>query len=201
MFHPIGTTHIDHPFLPLQVFPLAWDRNEVSHLSRCCGQELTQGQEPKGRESSHGAQALPLSSGAAKPFLLRGPADPSSSSRVSAYRAETPRLQINLWLQLEPGERGRAWRRGGGRRRGSSRQSRAEQLIHALLGSPSLLLQEPMEGLDWETGHRSKTGILQLQIQSCSLGLTQDISQSPSPPRCWTTKKQDRVSFSVPEVT
>lgn len=126
MFHPTGTNHTDPTFLPLQVFPLAWDRNEVSHLSRCCGQELTQGEEPKGRESSHGAQALPLSSGAAKPFLLRGPADPSSSSRVSAYRAETPRLQINLWLQLEPGERGRAWRRGGGRR-GSSRQSRAEQ--------------------------------------------------------------------------
>lgn len=72
-----------------------------------------------------GSASLP-SSGPAKPFLLQGPADPSSSSRVSAYGAETPRLQINLWLQLEQGERGRAWSRGGGRRRGSSRQ--AEQL-------------------------------------------------------------------------
>lgn len=117
-----------------------------------------------------------LSSGATKPFLLQGPADPSSSSQGSAYRAETPRLQINLWLQLEPGERGRAWRGGGGRRRGSSRQAEQLSFIHTLLGSPSLLLQEPLEELDWDMGHRSKIGLLQLQTQSCSLGLTQDIS-------------------------
>lgn len=50
-----------------------------------------------------GSASLPFLQ-AAKPFLLRGPADPSSSSGLSAYRAATPRLQINLWLQLEQGE-------------------------------------------------------------------------------------------------
>lgn len=145
-----------------------------------------------------GSASLP-SSGPAKPFLLQGPADPSSSSGVSAYGAETPRLQINLWLQLEQGERGRAWSRGGGRRRGSSRQ--AEQLSFM----PCLLLQEPAGALDWETRHRSKIGLLQLQIQSCSSGLSQGqspkASQSPSPPLCWTGKKHHRVSYAVPEAT
>lgn len=80
-------------------------------------------------------------------------------------------------------------------RRGSSRQPGREALIHAPLGSPSLEQtgREPKEGPDLQTHRRSKIRLLQLEIQRCSLGLTRAVSPSPSPPQCWTDKKQYRV--------
>lgn len=192
----VGRTHTDRYLFPLRTFFLS-TRHKWGFLPELglwlradLGREA---QERRIQPWCPGSASL-RSSWAAKPFLLRGPADPSSSSRVSAYKPETPRLQINLRLQLEgqssgaqatrgwAGRREEVWE-GGGRRRGSSSQSGREALIHAPLGSPSLEQtgREPKEGPDLQTHRRSKIRLLRPEIQRCSLGLIQAVSQSPSP--------------------
>lgn len=127
-------------------------------------------------------------------LLLRGlslrsrdSSPPDKPVAPAGARREGPSLEQRRWEKEGEQQAGRA------------------ALIHALLGSPSLLLQGPAGALDWETRHRSKIGLLQLQIQSCSSGLSQGqspkASQSPSPPLCWTGKKHHRVSYAVPEAT
>lgn len=114
-----------------------------------------------------GSASLP-SSPAAKPLLLRGPADPSSSSWVPASRGDTPRLQINPRLQLEgraeeQRREGPSWEERGGLGRrweqeGEQAAGRREALIHAPLGSPGLEQtgREPTEGTDLQTRRKEQ---------------------------------------------